>query len=103
MVNSTKCSISNSLWDAQLSVFTPINDHEEDNPGGVSGDRLCLDRDDLAQAVRYLGLLRGEPRLVAADWLREARLLLEARQAADALLAHAAATGLQALGDGGKP
>ena len=53
--------------------------------------------------MRYLGLLQGEPRLVASDWLREARLLLEARQAADALLAHAAATGLQALGDGGKP
>ena len=44
-----------------------------------------------------MSLLRGEPRLVASDWIKETRLLLEARQAADALLAHAAATGLQAL------
>ena len=59
--------------------------------------RFCIDKDDLTQAVKYMSLLRGEPRLVAADWVRETRLLLEARQAADALLAHAAATGLQAL------
>lgn len=59
--------------------------------------RYCIDKDDLAQAVRYLSLLKGEPRLVASDWVQETRLLLEARQVADALLAHAAATGLQAL------
>jgi len=73
-------------------IRTDLNTYEI-----VARARYCIDKDDLPQAVRYMGLLRGEPRLVASDWLRETRLLLEARQAADALLAHAAATGLQAL------
>lgn len=59
--------------------------------------RYCLDKDDLIQSVRYMNLLRGEPRHVASSWLQEARLTLETRQAADALLAHAAATAVKAL------
>ena len=56
-----------------------------------------LERGDLDQAVRYVTLLHGEPRNVARDWLREARLLLETRQACTALMAHAAAIGVEAL------
>ena len=48
-------------------------------------------------SVRYMNLLRGEARNVASGWLKEARLTLETRQAAYALLAHAAATAVQAL------
>ncbi|XP_045615808.1 MICOS complex subunit Mic60 isoform X2 [Procambarus clarkii] len=59
--------------------------------------RYCLDKDDLSLSVRYMNLLRGEPRNVATSWLKEARLTLETRQAADALLAHAAATAVKAL------
>lgn len=59
--------------------------------------RYCLEKDDLCMSVRYMNLLRGEPRNVAASWLKEARLTLETRQAAYALLAHAAATAVQAL------
>ncbi|XP_042211943.1 MICOS complex subunit MIC60-like isoform X2 [Homarus americanus] len=59
--------------------------------------RYCLDKDDLTQSVRYMNLLRGEPRNVAASWIKEARLTLETRQTADALLAHAAATAVKAL------
>jgi len=59
--------------------------------------RAHLERGDLDQAVRYIGLLRGEPGHVARDWLREARLLLETRQACHALMAHAAAVGVEAL------
>lgn len=47
--------------------------------------------------MKYLNLLRGEARIVASDWLKEAKLTLEARQAANALMAHAAATGARAL------
>lgn len=57
----------------------------------------CLERGDLEQALRLMNQLRGEPRKVAADWITEARLLLETKQAADALLAHASANGLGAL------
>ncbi|CAG0919118.1 unnamed protein product [Notodromas monacha] len=55
--------------------------------------RFYLHRDDLIQAVKYMNLLKGAPRHVASDWLNEARLHLETRQAADALLAHAAGIG----------
>ena len=59
--------------------------------------RGCVERGDLEQAVKYMTLLRGEPRNVAREWVREARLLLEARQVCDALMAHAAAYGLEAF------
>ena len=48
----------------------------------------------MEQAVKYMTLLRGEPKNMAKEWVREARLLLEARQVCDALMAHASAYGL---------
>ncbi len=51
----------------------------------------------MAQAVQYMGLLRGEPKRVAGDWVAEARLHLEAKQAATALIAHAAARSAEVL------
>ncbi|KAG0712639.1 MICOS complex subunit MIC60 [Chionoecetes opilio] len=59
--------------------------------------KYCLEKDDLCMSLRYMNLLRGEARHVASGWLKEARLTLETRQAAYALLAHAAATAVQAL------
>jgi len=59
--------------------------------------RHSLDRGNLARAVQYVTLLRGESGRAARDWLAEARLTLEARQAAEALVAHAAAAGVAAL------
>jgi MICOS complex subunit MIC60 len=49
---------------------------------------------DLATAIRLVGQLQGEPRKVAQDWLKEARLHLETQQIAKLLLAHASAVGL---------
>lgn len=45
-------------------------------------------------AMKYMNLLQGAPRKIASDWLKEARLLLETQQAANTLMAHAAASGL---------
>jgi len=59
--------------------------------------RGCVERGDLEQAVKYMTLLRGEPKNMAKEWVREARLLLEARQVCDALMAHASAYGLEAF------
>jgi len=59
--------------------------------------RYSLERGDILRAVQYMGLLDGEPRRVASDWISEARLHLEAKQASQALLAHAAAVGLEVL------
>merc|ERR1712018_796416 len=49
--------------------------------------RGCVERGDVAQAIRYLNLLKGESANVSKDWIKEARLFLETRQACDALLA----------------
>ena len=57
----------------------------------------ALERGSLEQAVRYVNHLRGEPRQVAADWLTEARLLLETRQTADVLVSFAVANSLGSL------
>jgi hypothetical protein len=44
-----------------------------------------------------LQLLHGEPARVARDWVRDARVHLETRQAAELLLAHAAATSMRTV------
>ncbi|GBM23855.1 MICOS complex subunit Mic60 [Araneus ventricosus] len=56
----------------------------------------CLKINDLEQALRYANQLKGEPRIVAKDWMDEVKLLLETQLAVKALLAHAAAVGVQA-------
>lgn len=60
--------------------------------------RVCysLKINDLELALRYANQLKGEPREVAKDWMNEVRLLLETQLAVKALLAHAAAVGVQA-------
>lgn len=76
---------------------------EEINPSDLStfalldNARHSLEHNDLEQAVRYVNQLRGEPRRVAADWLLEARLRLETKQASEVLLAYASAVGLGSL------
>lgn len=57
----------------------------------------AVDLGDLEQAVKYMNQLKGQPRRVAADWIKDARLLLETKQAAEALLSHSAASGLGSL------
>lgn len=59
--------------------------------------RYFVDRGDLMQAVKYMNLLQGAPRKVASDRLKEKRLLLETQQAANILMAHAAASGVKYL------
>ena len=51
----------------------------------------------LELAVRLMNQLKGEPRRVASDWMRDARLLLEAQQASQTLLAFAGASGAGAI------
>lgn len=53
-----------------------------------------MDRGDFLQALKYLNLLEGASREVASDWMKETRLMLETQQAANTLMAHAAASGL---------
>ena len=50
--------------------------------------RHNMDRGNLPRAVQLLTQLKGEAGRVFSDWLAEARLTLETRQASSALLAH---------------
>jgi len=56
--------------------------------------RYWIDRGDFSMTLRYMNLLKGAARSVAQDWINETRILLETQQAADTLMAHAAASGL---------
>lgn len=51
--------------------------------------RYCLARGNLEQAVRYANQLKGQARVVARDWIHDARLHLLTRQALSALSTHA--------------
>ncbi len=81
----------------------PFRDNEEIDASELDAFVLldnashAIDRGDLEQAARYMNQLKGQPRRVAADWIRDARLLLETKQAAEALLSHSAANGLGSL------
>ena len=56
-----------------------------------------LEHGNLETALRFMNQLQGEPRNVAADWIKEARLLLETQLAAESLVAHASSQGLGSL------
>ncbi|CAH0721101.1 unnamed protein product, partial [Brenthis ino] len=57
--------------------------------------RFWIERGNLAVAIRYVSYLEGASRAAAATWYDAARSHMETRQAAEAILAHAAALGLQ--------
>ncbi|XP_022827517.1 MICOS complex subunit Mic60-like isoform X1 [Spodoptera litura] len=57
--------------------------------------RFWLDHGNLAAAVRHVDSLKGASRAAADKWFEAARAHLEVRQAAEAVLAHAAAMALQ--------
>ncbi len=86
-----------------MSSSKPITEEDEIDPSSLTTFSILdnanyyLERGDLEQALRFMNQLRGMPRKVAADWIEEARLLLETRQAAGALLAHASGNGLGSL------
>ena len=53
-----------------------------------------LRRSNLEGAVRAANCLQGEPRRVAQDWLKDARLYLETRQAVELISQYIAATSI---------
>ncbi|XP_060863582.1 MICOS complex subunit Mic60-like isoform X2 [Metopolophium dirhodum] len=54
----------------------------------VERARYCVDRDNILQALRYLNLLTGCSRVVAKEWIKEATVFLETKQAVDLLLSY---------------
>lgn len=57
--------------------------------------RFWIERGNLAAAIRYVSSLEGASRAAAASWHDAAKSHLETKQAAEAILAHAASMGLQ--------
>lgn len=56
--------------------------------------RYWVDRGDLLQALRYMNLLKGYSRRLAADWIKETKIHLETLQAVEVLMAHAVSIGM---------
>ncbi|KAG5451954.1 MICOS complex subunit Mic60 [Clonorchis sinensis] len=73
---------------AALTTAKEQNINDDEQIGGDDSD------DGIELAVRLLGQLRGQARVVASDWLDDARRYLETKQAVHALLAYAAARGM---------
>jgi len=92
-----------SVLTVDLSQRSPGEHEDKIDPKEVSPSDLItmakhsLDRGNLARAVQYLTLLKGEPGRVVEDWLSEARLTIETRQAAEALVAHALVEGANCI------
>lgn len=59
--------------------------------------RYCLTNNNLEQAIRYANQLKGQARVVARDWIRDARVHLTARQAFVTLTTHAEAIAAESM------
>jgi len=92
-----------SVLMVDLSVRSPGELEDKVNLSELSQSDLLimakhsLERNNLARAVQYMTLLKGETSRVVSDWLSEARLTMETKQAAEALLAHAVVEGGNSL------
>ncbi|KAL4232096.1 hypothetical protein ACF0H5_009672 [Mactra antiquata] len=104
MIDDTGGSLMKFFWSYLQSKFI-FNVQAEAESDNVNLDELdtfqiCdkakywIEKNDIEQALRFMNLLTGESRRVAADWIEEARLLLETRQATYALMAFASSRGL---------
>lgn len=87
-------------------VFTTVHAKEETDSVDVQNMdtfQLCanakywLEKGNIELALKFMNQLSGESRQVASDWIEEAKLFLETRQAALALMAFASSTGLGTL------
>jgi len=59
--------------------------------------RYHLRQRNLEMSLRYANQLRGEPRRVASDWIKDVRTHLETRQTTNILLAQAASVSIRTL------
>eukprot|EP00092_Neocalanus_flemingeri_P020720 GFUD01022454.1.p1 GENE.GFUD01022454.1~~GFUD01022454.1.p1 ORF type:complete len:807 (-),score=363.31 GFUD01022454.1:251-2671(-) len=90
-------SFLQSLLVVDLSQRTPVETMEVVDLASVSATDLVtmakhsLERGNLARAVQLMTQLKGEPGRVVNDWVTEARLTLETRQAVEAVLVHSLA------------
>lgn len=87
-------SIVKSLFTVRAaSIPTQVDLESADNYSLLAYAEIALERGDVSTCVKFLNNLKGKPAEVAYDWLREARLFLEAKQAAKVISLNATATG----------
>ncbi|CAH0401603.1 unnamed protein product [Chilo suppressalis] len=72
----------------------PVDFTELDTFDIIQRARYHMNHGNLSGALRYVNLLQGAPRAAAKKWADAARTHLEIRQAAEAVMAHASASGL---------
>lgn len=80
-----------------VSALTPadqVDIRSLDNYGIVAHAQHFMEKGDLETSLRFMCQLTGESSRAAGDWIKETKLLLETKQAAQSLTAYASATGL---------
>lgn len=108
LIDETGGSLAKFLFSYLQSMIVFPSVHAKENGDSVdilnldtfqicSHAKYWLDKNDIEQALKFMNHLNGESRLVANDWIEEARLLLETRQATYTLMAFASSTGLGTL------
>ncbi|XP_060066664.1 MICOS complex subunit Mic60-like [Ylistrum balloti] len=84
--------------DVNLKTETAIVDPKDLNTFKiVDHAQFWLKQGNMEMAVRFMNQLEGLPRELASDWIREGKLLVETKQAAESITTFASATGLGAL------
>ncbi|XP_021356009.1 MICOS complex subunit Mic60-like isoform X1 [Mizuhopecten yessoensis] len=76
---------------------TTVDPKDLDTFSIVDHAQFWLKQGNLELAVRFMNQLEGLPRALASDWIREGKLLMETKQAAQSITTFASATGLGAL------
>ena len=79
---------------AQTDIESDVDVDNINTYDVLAKSERCINDGDLEQAAKFMSLLRGLPRKLARDWLRETRSYLETKQIAEFLLAYAASEGV---------
>ena len=86
-----------SAWDITAKKMDEPDLSTLDTFGLLHQAEASLHHGDLERAIRCLNCLSGESRRVASDWLKDARLYLETRQAINLIQSYMAATSLSII------
>jgi mitofilin len=84
-------SVKTPLCPGELKGIRQVDPTKWDCHAILARVNACLAERNLEQAVRYSNQLRGAARKVAMDWVRDARLHLELKQALEVIQTEAAA------------
>uniref|UniRef100_A0A915C4D4 MICOS complex subunit MIC60 n=1 Tax=Parascaris univalens TaxID=6257 RepID=A0A915C4D4_PARUN len=81
----------------KFSLDDKVDMKSLDNYEILARTMWLVDNDHLENAVRMVQLLKGEPQLLARDWVVDTRNYLQARLIAGLLVTHAAATNIRSI------